>query len=117
MKTEWWAMGLTVCATLVGASASLFLKIGADRSSRKLLEIVMNPWILIGIFLFLMSTPFFLIALRGGELSSLYPMLSLSYVWVILLSKLILGERININKVLNIALIMTGVILVGISGR
>ena len=117
MKTEWWAMGFTLCATIVGSFGSLFLKIGADRSSRRLRDIVRNLWILAGIVFFLLSTPFFLIGLRGGELSVLYPMLSLSYVWVVLLSRCVLREDLGRGKAASILLIVIGVVLVGLGGR
>jgi len=58
-----------------------------------------------------------ILALRHGELSVLYPLISLSYVWVAVLSVLIFGEVMNIYKVGGVCLIMIGVGVLGMAGR
>jgi drug/metabolite transporter (DMT)-like permease len=58
-----------------------------------------------------------LIAFRGGELSVLYPLIALSYVWVAILSKIFLGDMMNPFKWAGIIFIMAGVSLIGIGGK
>jgi len=60
------------------------------------------------------NTVLFIPALRGGELSVLYPLVALVYVWVSLLSVRFLGEKMNPMKWLGIALILLGVTLIGL---
>jgi uncharacterized membrane protein len=55
-------------------------------------------------------------ALQGGELSVLYPLVSLGYVWVCLLSIRFLGERMNSVKWTGVAFIVAGVALIGVGG-
>ena len=52
-------------------------------------------------------------ALKSGELSILWPIYALSYVWVAFLSAYFFGDRINAWKVGGIALIILGVALLG----
>ena len=54
-----------------------------------------------------------ILALRDGELSVLYPIYSVSYVWVTLLSMYFFQERLNVWKVAGVLLIMAGVALLG----
>jgi multidrug transporter EmrE-like cation transporter len=59
-----------------------------------------------------------ILALRDGELSVLYPIYSVSYVWVTLLSMYFFQEHLNVWKVTGVLLIMAGVALLGkVSGK
>ncbi len=66
-----------------------------------------------GLSLYGISTGLLVLALRDGELSLLYPVISLTYVWVTILSVLVFNERVNIFKLLGIAIICTGVAMLG----
>jgi uncharacterized membrane protein len=54
-----------------------------------------------------------IMALRDGELSVLYPIYSVSYIWVILLSMYFFHDKLNIWKAAGVLLIMGGVTLLG----
>ena len=54
-----------------------------------------------------------IMALRDGELSVLYPVYSLSYVWVIALSMYFFHDQLNPWKTVGVLLIMAGVGLLG----
>lgn len=54
-----------------------------------------------------------IMALREGELSVLYPIYSVSYVWVILLSMYFFHDQLNAWKAAGVLLIMCGVALLG----
>jgi undecaprenyl phosphate-alpha-L-ara4N flippase subunit ArnE len=59
------------------------------------------------------STGLLILALRDGELSLLNPVISLTYVWVTILSVLVFNEALNVYKVCGIAVICAGVALLG----
>lgn len=67
-----------------------------------------------GYCLYGISTVLLVLALRKGELSVLYPIISLTYVWVLLLSAFIFHENLNFWKLAGVMTIVTGV---GILGR
>lgn len=120
MATELWAVGLTLLGTLIGAWGPIMFKKGSSTFTINPKVILRNPMILLknyyvifGCFLYATSAFIFIPALQGGELSVLYPLVSLSYVWVALLSMKFLGERMNKIKWAGIALIILGVSLIG----
>ena len=72
----------------------------------------LNKNLMIGVGLFCLSSVFYVGAMKYGELSLLYPITSLSYIWISLLSVKFLGERMNRYKWLGILLIIIGVALI-----
>jgi drug/metabolite transporter (DMT)-like permease len=56
------------------------------------------------------------LALQHGELSVLYPVISLSYVWVAILSVVIFHEHMNVFRIAGISVIIAGVAIFGRSG-
>ena len=54
-----------------------------------------------------------ILALREGELSMLYPIIALTYVWVNLLSMYFFNEHLNLWKGVGIGLVIGGVALLG----
>jgi drug/metabolite transporter (DMT)-like permease len=74
----------------------------------------LNPNLLIGLFFYGIGTVLFIPALKGGELSVLYPLISTTYIWVSLWSMRMLGEKMNSLKWIGVALIMGGVSLIGL---
>jgi len=63
---------------------------------------------------FLASSYFFVLGIRGGELSVLYPLVSLGYVWTLLWSRLFFKERVTRGKFVGLALILIGIVFVGL---
>ena len=52
-------------------------------------------------------------ALRDGELSILYPIIALTYVWVTILSVLFFHESLNPFKLAGVATVVAGVAVLG----
>jgi len=112
--TSLFAVSLVLIATIIGAFGALFLKYGAEKLTRSNKWTFINIRLVFGVFLYGLSSIFFLIALKNGELSVLYPLTSLSYVWISLLSIKMLNEKMNFFKWLGIAAILIGVSLIGL---
>jgi len=103
---------LVVLATLIGASGSLLLKKGSGTASFNIMQILRNKYLVLGLLLYGLSTIPFIIGLKFGPLSMLYPFTSLSYIWVSLLSMKYLNEKMNLLKWLGVLFILTGVSLI-----
>lgn len=114
MATELWAAALVVLGTIVGAFGPILLKKGSDKFSLNPIILIKNYHIIGGVFLYLLGTILFIAALRGGELSILYPLVSVTYIWVAFLSIKFLKEKMNKYKWMGIALIMVGVTFIGL---
>ena len=108
------AIGLVFCCTVIGATAQLLLKTGANHLVHpNLLGIITNFALMAGLSLYGVSTVLLVLALRDGELSLLYPVIALTYVWVTLLSVIVFHDRVNPIKLAGIAIIVTGVAVLG----
>jgi uncharacterized membrane protein len=75
--------------------------------------IVSNPQLCTGYSLYGINTVLMAYALKGRELSRLYPISALTYVWVTMLSVLMLHEHVNFFRVLGITMIVIGVSILG----
>ena len=100
--------------TILGAAAQILLKTGANHLSEITFLSVVTNWGLIGgLSLYGISTLLLVLALRDGELSLLYPVIALTYVWVTVLSFIIFHDRVNPLKLTGIAIIVIGVAVLG----
>jgi multidrug transporter EmrE-like cation transporter len=107
---------LVLLASLIGSFGAVFLKLGAAQMHRGFRHIV-NWQLGLGVALFLGSSVPFVVAVRHGELSVLYPMVSLGYVWTLFWSRLFFGEPITTAKLGALAMILAGIICIGAGGR
>jgi len=108
------SVGLVFLCTLFGVAAQYFIKTsGMQMAAVSLPALITNIPLWVGLSLYGVSTGLLILALRDGELSLLYPVISLTYVWVTILSVLVFHESLNIFKVCGIAVICSGVALLG----
>ena len=114
MATQLWAIGLVVLATLIGAFGPILLKKASAKKLSSIKELARNYYLFGGVALYGIGTVLFIPALKGGDLSVLYPFLALMYIWVSLLSVKFLGEEMNKLKWFGIASIIIGVSLIGL---
>ena len=91
----------------------MLIKQGADR----LPLFFWNTPLLGGLLIYGISALLFILALRGGEVSVLIPVLATNFIWIALLGAFVLGEPMNVMKWFGIIGIVTGVGLVGFGGR
>lgn len=77
------------------------------------LAMVLNPALFAGFSMYGVSMVLLVMALRHGELSLLYPVFALTYVWVAILSVVILHESMNAFKLAGIAIIVGGIAVLG----
>lgn len=107
---------LVVLFTLLSAAAQYLIKTGANRigAHPAVMELITNVPLLAGLVLYGLGAMLMVLALRHGELSVLYPMISLSYVWVAIISVVVFHEQMNAPRIAGIIVIMAGV---GVLGR
>jgi uncharacterized membrane protein len=111
-------MLLVFSCTVLGAAAQILMKIGMARfEPHHLAAVATNLPLMAGYVLYGINTLMLVLALREGELSMLYPIIALTYVWVTLLSYALLHETPNLYKNLGIATIVLGVGVLGRGGR
>lgn len=111
-----WPIFVALFCALLGALGQLFLKLGSSNFTVSLTQIILDWKVLVGVGFYAMSSVLFIIALKYGNLSLLYPMIATSYIWVALLSKFVLHESFSIYKMIGFILILSGVTFIGAKG-
>ena len=76
-------------------------------------RILDNLKLFIGYALYGINTVLMAYALKGRELSRLYPIIALTYVWVTILSVFMLAEHVNFFRAVGIIMIVVGVSILG----
>ena len=112
METEKWAIALAAFCALLGSLGQVLFKVGSSSVEATLRSWLTNTRILGGMALYASSAILFIIALRHGSLSVLYPVIATSYVWVTLIANRVLGEAVSVSQWVGIGLILAGVALV-----
>jgi len=117
MKTPVSHMLLVLFASFIGSFGAVFLKSGAEQLRKGWLYLF-NWRLALGAGLFVLSSVFYIMGLRPpAELSVLYPMVALGYIWTLLWSCLFFKERFTREKFIGLFLILAGVFCVGMGSR
>lgn len=103
--------------SFVGSFGALYLKMGAGYVTRSLKSLATNWRLAMGVGLYLLSSVFYVIGVKDGELSVLYPMVSLGSIWTLIWSKLFLGEKLTRAKYIAVGMILLGCTLLGLGSR
>lgn len=107
---------------IMAATASIgmiLLKLGSKKmpkkiSIKKIIIFILSPKIILGAFLYFATTIMFFNLLKTNELSYLYPLTALTYVFVMLLSIIYLKEEINKEKIISTILIILGMLVISL---
>ena len=122
---------LVFLCTLIGAAAQILVKQGTAQLGAHITlgdlahhpslffnfcwRVINNLKLFIGYAMYGVNTLLMAFALKGRELSRLYPVIALTYVWVTLLSLLLLAdEHLNFFRIMGIAFIVSGVSILGL---
>jgi len=101
-------------ASFVGSFGAVLLKSGAGRLRFTARGLLVNYHLSGGVVFFLLSSYCFVRGVRQGELTVLYPMVSLGYLWTLLWSKLFFGEPLGRMKFIGLGLILSGIAMIGL---
>lgn len=107
---------LVFACTILGSAAQLLIKTGMNHFSPHWLAVVTNLPLVAGYALYGINTLMMVLALKNGEMSLLYPIIALTYVWTTLASYALMGDTPNIFKNVGIATIVLGVAVMGRGG-
>jgi len=104
---------LVLVSGFYGALAPIYLKKGLDQLEIFSIRTYKN--IVIGGFIFGTGLLPLILALKYSDLSVLYPLTALSYVWTTWYSVYFLKEKVNVYTWMGITFTVGGVLLIGIS--
>jgi undecaprenyl phosphate-alpha-L-ara4N flippase subunit ArnE len=112
MATKLWAIVLMFFCTLITSSAQITYKFGLNQADFNTKVLIIG----FGLFLYGIGAGLLIIALKGGDLSVLYPIVATSYVWVSVAAFFFFGESLGIWKWFGVFLILVGVSFIGKGG-
>lgn len=98
-----------VLAVLISTCSQLFLKRGAMRQSKGFWNDYLNPWVIGGYAMMVLSTLCIIFAYRGVDYKNGPVLESLGFVLVMIFSKVCFGEKLTRKKVFGMGIIFAGI--------
>jgi drug/metabolite transporter (DMT)-like permease len=117
MTTPASSIAWVIFASFIGSLGAVGLKAGAKNLQLSITALAANWRLHAGVAGYLISWVFFVLGVKKGDLSILYPMVSLSYIWTLFWSKWFFGEPLTRGKFAALGLILAGVALLGLGNR
>ena len=105
---KYWLVLLPVFTTVVGQTLA---KLGVQRLQED--NQLINIFIISGYFLLVLRGVVWVWIVRKVKLSVVYPFISISYVFILLISHYLFNEPLGIRKVLGASLVIVGIFFVG----
>ena len=112
MKTPLSSIILVLVGSFFGSFGAVFLKLGAEHMKGSFARLFTNYWLATGVAFYLLSSVFYMMGVSQGQLTVLYPMVSLGYIWAMLWARIFFKEPFTVAKVGGLAMIIFGVSLI-----
>jgi multidrug transporter EmrE-like cation transporter len=106
-------MAWVITGAFIGSFGAVGLKAGSKRLEKNLVALLTNWRLMGGVFAYLLSSVFFVRGIKHGELSILYPLVSLGSLFTLVWSRIFFGEPWTPAKFWGIGLILAGVAVLG----
>lgn len=110
MDTKLLGIACVLCAVVVEAFGQTFLKKAAEHESG-----FFNGYTCAGISCFAVEAVIWTLALKSLDVSVAYPMGSLAFVCVLMLSRFWLKETVSLKRWAGVVLILCGTAMVGLN--
>ena len=101
---------LIFAMTFAGSLASVFLKKAS--SSDSIVAILKNKYLYIGILLYGISALVNIVVLKKLDYSVVLPLTSITYIWTMFLSCIILKEIISRRKIMGVIVVIVGAVFI-----
>ncbi|MBN1275006.1 hypothetical protein JXA12_01835 [Candidatus Woesearchaeota archaeon] len=111
-RTHAWAILLMLLATLLNSAAQLLYKHAIDQQGLDIIALISQGTVILGLLSYATSGVCLLAALRGGQASVLYPVYTLSFIWISIGAHLLFGEAITTTAAAGMTGIIAGIILI-----
>ena len=115
-----------IITVMLNAASQLLLKIGVSRVGKAsfdttniiklLLGAITNGYIVLGLITMTISMITHMMSLSRFDVSFVFPFISFAYIIVAIWGFVFLGETFNMTRYIGIAVILTGTIILAISG-
>ncbi len=111
VNTPLLAIASVLVAAVLGAIAPFFFEHGSKQWQGRVVEFVLNPWVLAGMVTYLAVMVFFTYAFRlGGTVRVLYPIYATTFIWAALIAMFHQGAPLEPIHVGGMVLLVAGVV-------
>jgi multidrug transporter EmrE-like cation transporter len=119
VKTKKWAMVMVFFSTLTAATGQLLIKHGTNTLTTDIRSIATNIPLIAGYGLYGFSAAVLIVALKYGELSVLYPIYGMNFIWVAIASPIVFAgqDAMNAMKWAGVLSVVVGVSLIGLGSK
>ena len=102
---------LLIASVLIASCSQIVLKMSASKQYKSIIKEYLNLRVIIGYTMMVISTILTILAFRGLDYKNGPIIESLGYIFVMILSRMFLKEKITKKKVLGNALILIGIVV------
>ncbi|MBR9678778.1 MAG: multidrug resistance protein [Nanoarchaeota archaeon] len=120
---KWLIFLIVSFSILLNAFGQVSLKYGMNAFGgvdftdlRKVFFMFFQPFVFVGLCLYVVSTIFWLVSLSNADLSFIYPLNALSFILVAFLARIVFKEYFSLTKLAGFFFVFLGAFLIG-SGR
>jgi len=100
-----------ILSVFIAAVSQILLKKSALKEYKSAIYEYLNPYVIVGYGMMVISTILTIIALRGMAYSNVPVIECLGYIFVMFMSRMFLGEKITKKKIMGNALIIVGIMV------
>lgn len=100
---------LLFVSVIISACSQILLKKSSQKKYKSFLHEYVNPYVICGYGIFFLAVFLDMAGLRKVPVSYIPVIESSSYVFIIIFSRIFLGERMNTRKAVAISIILTGI--------
>ena len=100
-----------IAAVLIASASQVLLKKKASKAPKSFLKKFLNGPVILSYILLFGSMALNSLALRRMEMSVLPCITATSFLWIMILSAIFLGEKPTKNKIIGILMILVGVVV------
>ena len=112
MKGDLKLIIVMIVCTMFTSAGQIFFKLASKNFALDIIKLITNYWLIIGAVLYLIGALLMVYALKFGNLSTVYPFIALSFIWVFLLSLVIFSEKATAFKIIGTISIIIGVVMI-----
>jgi len=109
---------ITLIAAVIASLSQILYKKGMGKAPIKgvigLLNALRTKMIILGLGGYFISLVIYLYALAGAPLSLVYPIFASTFIFTVLFSAKFLNEQISARRIMGLALIFVGIVIVAV---
>ena len=103
--------GILILSVFIAAVSQILLKKSALKKYKSVIWEYLNPYVIVGYGLMFGSTILTIIALKGMAYSNVPVIECLGYIFVMIMSRMFLGEKVTKKKIIGNGLIILGILV------